>query len=96
MPISFSCPDCNAEYEVPDDQAGLPGQCECGTTFEIPQVPVSGETGEPGGSAAPGWSLGCLGCLGVVLMLAILVVVHPKFYLDVFIWLMDSLKSIFG
>ena len=93
MPILASCPDCNVEYEVPDDQAGKLAECECGTTFEIPQVPVSGESGEPGGSAAPGCSLGCM---AVLLVLAILVVVFPEFYLYVFLWLMIFLDSIFG
>ena len=86
MPISVSCPDCNAEYEVPDDQAGQPGQCECGTTFQIPVSAEPGESGESSGSsgsAAPGCILGCFVTL---LVLAILIVVFPEFYLYVLFW----------
>ena len=93
MPISVSCPDCNAKYEVPDDQAGQPGQCECGATLEIPQVPESGETGEPGESAEPGQSSGSvapgciLGCFVALLVLAILIVVFPEIWLYVLFWI---------
>jgi hypothetical protein len=37
MSISFSCPECEARMEVPDEHAGLSGQCpRCKRVFTIP------------------------------------------------------------
>ena len=87
MPISVSCPDCNVEYEVPDDQAGQLAQCECGTTLEIPQVPVSGESDETGCGLA---------LLVVVLVLTLLLFAYPQFYSDAFLSIFKCLFFILG
>jgi tetratricopeptide (TPR) repeat protein/ribosomal protein S27E len=36
MPIPLTCPDCQAGYEVPDEDAGQLVECACGATLQIP------------------------------------------------------------
>ncbi len=52
MPISFTCPHCGANKNVPDHYAGQTGPCaECGETVTIPGTPMAAPP--PKSSTAP-------------------------------------------
>ena len=50
MPISITCPSCNARFELRDDMAGKKTRCECGTMLDIPATQNSA-TADPLASA---------------------------------------------
>src|SRR4051812_45727378 len=54
MPIPVKCPECEARFNVADEQAGKSVRCaECGGTIRVPDAAAEGVTANPGAVAPP-------------------------------------------